>query len=52
MGTSFSLGNLEEGLYALGLRVEDDSVSGVSRYRDHVGEIGEGDRQPGILEIN
>jgi hypothetical protein len=37
-----SLGNLGEGLYAGGLCVEEGSEAGVSPYRSHIGEPGEG----------
>jgi len=46
-----SLGNLEEGSYAWGLCVADDSVSGVCPYRDHVEDPGEGVCLPGIWKL-
>ena len=47
-----SLGNLEEGSYARGLYVEEDSGTGVSPYRGPIGEPGEGVGLQGTLKAS
>jgi len=45
-----SPGNLGEGSYARGLCVEEGSGTGISPYRDLVGEPGKGDLSTGNFE--